>query len=64
MNKNDVALSSYSRELGVTRECVRQRPQCWENSVAHSRNTWVRSKQGFSPPRKATPQRNFKSCEM
>ena len=24
MNKNEVAQSSYSRELGVTRECVRQ----------------------------------------
>jgi hypothetical protein len=28
-----------------------------ENSVAHSRNTWVRSKQSFPPPRKATPQK-------
>jgi DNA-directed RNA polymerase sigma subunit (sigma70/sigma32) len=24
MNKNEVAQSSYSRNLGVTRECVRQ----------------------------------------
>jgi hypothetical protein len=64
MNKNDAALSSYLRELGVTRERVLQLEQRWENSVAHSKNTGVRSKQSFSPPRKATRQKNLKSCEM
>ena len=60
MNKNGVALSSYLRELGVI-ACAISGPQRWENSVAHSRKTWVRSKQSLSPPRKATHRKKISS---
>jgi hypothetical protein len=56
------------RELGLTRERARPVRRLEAAAVGKlrpaSRNTWVRSKQSFSPPRKATPQKNLKSCEM
>jgi DNA-directed RNA polymerase sigma subunit (sigma70/sigma32) len=65
MNKNDAALSSYLRELGVTRERVRQLEAAALGKLRRAfKKHLVRSKQSFSPPRKATPQKNLKSCEM
>jgi hypothetical protein len=54
------AAANDAREsLGFQHEQKRRRAE-----QLFTRASWIRSKQSFSPPRKVTPQKNLKSCEM
>ena len=66
MNKNDVALSSYLRELGVTREPVRQLEAAALGKLRRAFKKTPGSDRNRASRRrvKRHPQKNLKSSEM